>query len=323
MVYTHLWDSFIILTMTFILKPILSRLGWVLVILTTITIVGCRGEVVSPQIDFTATAPTPPIEPVPTPTITPLPEPLAVRVNEEGVLLVEYEAQMVQLQQADLELGIQRSPEEQRQMVIDELVIQALLSQGAQREGFRVNDAMVQARLDQLMNQTDGPMVFLDWAAHMGYTPESIRTALERSIEAAWQRDRILAAAPATAEQVKARQILVRFQETAQNLYRRLEAGADFATLALQYDGLTGGDLGWFPRGYLTVPEVEEAAFNLQAGEYSPIIATTFGYHIVQVIEREENQPLSPDARLVFQLKALEDWLANERNNARIEILVP
>ncbi len=44
----------------------------------------------------------------------------------------------------------------------------------------------------------------------------------------------------------------------------QLQAGADFATLAYRYDPLTGGDLGWFPRGVLTQPAVEEAAFSLQ-----------------------------------------------------------
>ena len=72
-----------------------------------------------------------------------------------------------------------------------------------------------------------------------------------------------------------------------------LEAGADFTELAYEYDPLTGGDLGWFPAGYLLQPDVETAAFSLQPGQYSGIIQTSYGYHIVYVIERDSNHPLS------------------------------
>ncbi len=263
------------------------------------------------------------VEPLPTDTLTPVPEPLVMRVNGEGVIQAEFDALLVQLQLADEELGIQRSPEVQRQMVIDELVDQTLLAQGARLNGFSADDALVESRIEQLAEQSGGAGAFNDWMTRMGYTPASLRSALRRSIEAAWQRDQILASVPENVEQIRARQILVRFEETANSVYRQLEAGADFATLALQYDPLTGGDLGWFPRGYLTQKDVEQAAFNLQPGEYSPIIQTSFGFHIIQVVEREERHPLSPDARLMFQQKALDDWLAAQRESAVVENLLP
>jgi peptidyl-prolyl cis-trans isomerase C len=309
------------------MKFVIRHLSFCLLLATgslaLLLFVGCRAQVVPPDIVATATAPVQQAEPTLTPTMTPVPEPLALVVNDEGVSLAEYQAQLSQLEQADQELGIERTPEERQQMVLDELIVQTLLAQAAQREGFRADEAVVQSRLDQLVNQPGGAAAFSDWTSRMGYTPESIRSALQRSIESAWQRDRILSSVPERVEQVKARQILVRFLETAQNLYRQLEAGADFATLALQYDALTGGDLGWFPRGYLTQPDVEEAAFNLQEGDYSEIIETSFGFHIVQVIERDDNHPLSPDARLIYQQKAFVAWLDSERNSAKIEILVP
>lgn len=263
------------------------------------------------------------VEALPTETITPMPEPLAMRVNGDGVIQAEFEALLVQLQLADDELGNQRSPEEQRQMVIDELIEQTLLAQAARRNGFNADDALVEIRIETLVAQTGGADAFNEWMTRMGYSPDSLRSALRRSLEAAWQRDQILASVPENVEQVRARQILVRFEETAQNLYRQLEAGVDFATLALQYDPLTGGDLGWFPRGYLTQSDVEQAAFNLQPGEYSPIIKTSFGFHIIQVVEREERHPLSSDARRMFQQKALDEWLANQRASAVVEILIP
>jgi peptidyl-prolyl cis-trans isomerase C len=94
------------------------------------------------------------------------------------------------------------------------------------------------------------------------------------------------------------------------------QAGANFATLAFGYDLSTGGDLGWFPRGYLTQPAVEEAAFSLQSGEVSAIIETDFGYHIIQVIERDENKALTSEARQTLGRKALQRWLDEQPERA-------
>lgn len=69
-----------------------------------------------------------------------------------------------------------------------------------------------------------------------------------------------------------------------------LRAGGDFAYFARQYsmDAATagdGGDLGWEKRGAF-VREFEEVAFRLKVGEISNIVKTSFGYHIIQLLER-------------------------------------
>ena len=102
-----------------------------------------------------------------------------------------------------------------------------------------------------------------------------------------------------TPERVKARHILIQVPEKAdpevqkaalkkaEDLRRKLLAGADFSELARKYseDPGTrdkGGDLGFFSRGQM-VSEFEEAVFKLKVGEISPPIKTRFGYHLVQV----------------------------------------
>ncbi len=259
----------------------------------------------------------------PAPTVTPTPEPLALRVNGEGVPLAEFEAQLAQIQAADAELALERQADEQRQMALAELVDQTLLARAAAQAGFELSEADLDDRIAAIKLQKGDGSLFTDWLTQNGYTESSFRSALARSIRAAWQRDQILAEVPDPTEQVKARQILVRNRETAEGVLNQLNAGADFADLAFQYDPLTGGDLGWFPRGYLTRPEVEAAAFALRPGEFSAVIETDFGYHLVQVMEREAQRPLSPDARLALQQQALESWLEAQRGAAAIEILLP
>jgi peptidyl-prolyl cis-trans isomerase C len=131
-------------------------------------------------------------------------------------------------------------------------------------------------------------------------------------------RDKILAEVPSTAEQVHVKQILLYNQDTAQSFLIQLNGGADFDELASRANPLTRGDLGWVPRGYLLEPKIEEAAFSLTVGAYSEVIATDVGFHIVKVLERDPQRPLSPDAYLSLQELALKTWVDTQRQQAEI-----
>lgn len=67
----------------------------------------------------------------------------------------------------------------------------------------------------------------------------------------------------------------------------QVKAGADFATVAKKISedegsGPQGGDLGCFPRARM-VPEFENAAFSLEAGQTSDLVKTNYGYHVIRV----------------------------------------
>jgi peptidyl-prolyl cis-trans isomerase C len=128
---------------------------------------------------------------------------------------------------------------------------------------------------------------------------------------------------PKEAEQIHARQILLYNADQANEVMAELEAGNDFGNLALKYDPLTGGDLDWFPRGYLPAENLEAAAFSLEPGQYTPVIETPAGFHILQVLERDPNRPLTPDALRALQIKALQEWLEMERAESEIQVLLP
>jgi parvulin-like peptidyl-prolyl isomerase len=75
----------------------------------------------------------------------------------------------------------------------------------------------------------------------------------------------------------------------ADQLYTRLQRGADFAALAKKYSADTssavqGGKYTAF-KGQ-TVPEFDQAAFSLGTGEISKPVKTTYGYHIIQALTK-------------------------------------
>jgi peptidyl-prolyl cis-trans isomerase C len=156
-----------------------------------------------------------------------------------------------------------------------------------------------------------------------GYLTDTFRADLARSIAAAWMRDQIAAFVPQSADQVHARQILVFDPDQAQKVLDQLNGGANFDQLAAQYDPVKEGDLGWFPRGYLPDAALDEAAFSLQPNQHSQIIQTQAGYCILEVIERQNNRPLDPDARLALQSQAVQKWLQDRRAKSQIQVLLP
>src|SRR5215212_2070515 len=260
---------------------------------------------------------------IPTATFTPepptaTPEPLALTVNGEGITLVEFDAEVARYTSSQDSLGKTVASADATSAVIEDLTDQILLAQGAHANGFALDDAGLQARIDALAAQIGGAGNLSTWQSEHGYSEQAFRSALKRTAESAWMRDKIIAAVPSTAEQVHVQQILLYNQDKAPSFLIQLNGGADFDELALQADPLTRGDLGWFPRGYLLDAKIEDTAFALSIGGHSDMITTDVGFHILRVLERDPDHPLSPDAYLTLQELALKKWIEEQRQQAEI-----
>jgi peptidyl-prolyl cis-trans isomerase C len=247
---------------------------------------------------------------------------MALTVNGEGISLVEFDAEVARYTSAQTALGRTVDSAAAASTVIEDLVTQLLLAQSARANGFMLDEVALQARIDALAGQIGGAEVLSVWESEHGYSEQAFRSALKRSAESAWMRDKIVATVPSTAEQVHVQQILLYNQDTAVNFLTQLNGGANFDELAFQADPFTRGDLGWVPRGYLLNMQIEEAAFNLTVGQHSDVITTDVGFHIVRILERDSNRPLSPDAFLSLQELALKKWIEEQRTQAHV-VLAP
>lgn len=282
-----------------------------MVLISLLLMSSCSGNAGDPSPTSTQILPTrTPFPPSPTPI------PTAAVVNGDLITLAEYQEELARYKAA---VNRELSPEDQ-EIVITELINLTLLAQAAQAEGYQVLDSVLEERIAALDTE-EQPLD--DWLAAYGFTQDSLRTYLRRALEAAWMRDEIIAEVPLEMVQIHAQQMLFYDLETAQLTVVELDKGIDFSQLASSYDPQTKGDLGWFPPNFLTIPELDPVLFNLEIGETSDIIETEIGYHIIKVLDKEENRPLDPAIRQVLQDKAIDSWLERRWKLSTIEITLP
>ncbi|NTW53866.1 MAG: peptidylprolyl isomerase [Chlorobaculum sp.] len=75
------------------------------------------------------------------------------------------------------------------------------------------------------------------------------------------------------------------------DVQQKLATGGDFAALAREYSDdpgsrEKGGELGYTSKGEL-VPSYEQTAYTLKPGQISGIVESRFGYHIIQLIDKD------------------------------------
>jgi foldase protein PrsA len=266
--------------------------------------------------------------PTATPTVTPTPIPLAARVNGEGIPLAEFEREIARFELAQSRLGKDLTAlGDYRRFVLQSMIEERVAAQAATAKGRTILDEQVDAVIADSRQARGGDAGFEAWLNENFYTLDEFREAVRRQLLVQSASDEVAAQVSLTAEQVHARHILVGNLELANALREQILAGKIFGELALTFSqdfstSASGGDLGWFPRGVLTVTEVEEAAFSLSEGETSPAVQSRLGYHLIQTLERDGARPLSASSLETLRRRAVEAWLAQQMQTAQVEIFI-
>ena len=270
-------------------------------------------------------------EEIPSPTPEP---PRAALVNGQSIYLADYDRAIAQYE-ADLRAhGIDPDSDEgledltyARTFVLDAMIEQTLTELAAAEVGIVVTDEEVDAYMADLVAEYGGEEAFLTKLAEMGDTFESAWQQTRSGLIGMAMMQQISESVPAVTEHVHARHILVDTEREAESLLSQLKAGADFVALAEAYSQdmstkETGGDLGFFPRGILIAPEVEDVAFSMGAGEISEVVTSALGYHIVQVIETDPAREVSAENLRLLQDQAVQKWIEELWAEAEIERFV-
>ncbi len=118
-------------------------------------------------------------------------------------------------------------------------------------------------------------------------------------------------------EAVRVRQIVTDSREKAENILKRVQEWENFAKLArdlsIAPDRRQGGDLGYISRG--SFPKEFDICFDLKEGETSPIVQSSYGFHIFKVIEKKSQEKVS----LAEVKPQIEEWLKEEKREEAFE----
>ena len=165
------------------------------------------------------------------------------------------------------------------QKVLDELIDQRLLALDALRQSLDQDDE-TRRRLSAARERILGNVLVEN---HLRNTVNE--TTIRRMYdEQASLRNR--------GDEVQARHILLKDEETANDIAKKLAEGADFAALAREMsedEGSrdNGGNLGYFTNDMLE-PIFTKVAFSTPKGTISAPFKTDYGWHILQVQNRRK-----------------------------------
>ena len=258
-------------------------------------------------------------------------EPLAAMVNGQPIFLADYQEETARFEAAMAGQGFDLEGEDgqamlaqMRRQVLDSMIEQVLIKQAATQEGVVISEDELDSAIRESIEEGGGQASFEAWLRTSDLTYEDFRGEIRFQLLALAIFERVTGSIPITADQVHARHIVVNTEEEAQAILTQLQAGEDFAALARQrsQDQNTkeaGGDLGFFHRGQLISPEVEEAAFALSPGQISEVVRSQFGYHIVQVLEKAPDRPLPPELLNALREQTFARWMQEQWDSATIE----
>ncbi|MBL7959537.1 peptidylprolyl isomerase [bacterium] len=249
-----------------------------------------------------------------------------VAVVDDEVILASELQQYVYFEAQNLKITPQSDPDEFAKIekrVLEALINQKILLAQAKLDSIVIDDAQVEQTLDQQIQeraqQAGGEQ---ELEKYLGKSIKEIRKLYRANVKKQLLTQRIQSSRfndfkisrsevenffennkdslPEVGTSINISQILIEikpgkeaFEEsrkTAVILLDSIRKGADFAQLARIFSGdpgsgKKGGDLGWYNRTDF-VKEFAEAAVRLEPGEISDVVRTEFGYHIIQMIEK-------------------------------------
>lgn len=266
---------------------------------------------------------------------------LVATVNGEPIMFSELEQllQPVYKQYEQVYEGqeLERRKRFARKQLLDQLIENKVILQRAKEIGVEIKEALLEEQLAEVKEKFGSIEEFEEALKSEGINLEQYKEEFNKqlTIRAIIERDVVskIKVRPqevvtyfnnhqdefVNPEEVRIAHLLINAKENpvearekAEEAYKQLQAGTDFTEITKKYsDGPRaeeGGDLGFIPISQLK-PELVEVIAVLKDGEYSKIIETKNGYHIILLKNRQQSQ----DQKLSEIWDSLEDKLFRER----------
>lgn len=240
-----------------------------------------------------------------------------VAVVNEGIVMQSELAQRTAITKEQLSARKTQLPPEHilRKQVLNRLILESIQKQMASRQGIRISDGQLNGALGRIASQNGLSLeqfreALIAEGRDYKQAREQIRNELlinsvqqnfvnrrirvteqelnnfltsengKAELSAEYSLGHILIATPSQASP----EIIQAAEKSAHDVYKKLESGADFSQLAVEFsnapNALKGGDLGW--RKAAELPEtLGDAARKLSPAEFSKPIRSPSGFHII------------------------------------------
>ena len=232
-------------------------------------------------------------------------------VTVDGEALTELDFALFRAQRG----GADQSPEAQM-MLLNQLVNTTMLAKAAREDGLdKLPEVATAAKIAE--NHVLAEVAIRNYLKNNPITDDDIQKAYETHY----------VNEPVT--EFKARHILVKTEETASELIKELDGGADFSELAKEHStgptGKKGGELGWFGAEQMD-PAFSEAVAKLDKGKYTTApVKSQFGWHVILLDDqREAPVPALDEVRPTIveglQREKASAYMGEVREKTKIEV---
>lgn len=188
--------------------------------------------------------------------------------------------------------------------LLDQLIMDLLLVDAAEKEGITISEEELQAELDTFKTYLDTEEQYKQFLEGYGMTEEYLKESLRKeylinhylsvkieNLQPTDEELKTLFSDLKMNESVRASHILVATEEEAKNVIDRINKGENFEDLAKEVStdpgsAENGGDLDYFDYVDMVQP-FSEAAFAMEIGEVSEPVQSDFGYHIIKVTDKK------------------------------------
>ena len=208
----------------------------------------------------------------------------------------------------------------QERRMLNKLVEDTAIAEIAKEWGISVSDEAVKTAMERPMKETG--------------SEEAVKTRLkdlygwsldefgDKVVYKQLLRDRVIE------EFNKRNKITDDMRKRINDAKKELDDGRDFADVAKKYSegssAQTGGIMGWFNEFQLQ-DEIGKKVFELPKGEYTDIIETPIGLHIVKVndIMDTDGKKLVHVSQIVVKKQTFADFLSDKIKQMTVNIFIP
>ncbi len=230
--------------------------------------------------------------------------------------------------------------------ICEEFIVQTLSEEWAKENGIILKAEELDEQVKAIQKNYPDDLAFQQALAEEGTTFKAWRDRLQGSLlQKLVVKKLVEKATPATEGEVQAyynehrgefseresaqvRQILVATESDAKSIDGELHKGKRMTDLAKKYsispEGPQGGNVGWIEKG---ISDVFEPAFHMKVGQRSPVVKSSFGYHIFELVARKPSrirsfQESKADVQRILIEKNEQSlylaWLEEQTRKARV-----